>query len=295
MGHCGWLTAAGFGNATTSGPRPRRCPSIGLSKERWDIHAIRARDEDLTPRPRALGDHGRAGRNVIFLSAGAGVPEIIAEIERRWRGSSDPSATPLDTITPASGSPSSSPRRSTLRSQVVQKSATRAPRAPTPTTFRLIKSTDPGRRVRLARVRRHRSRRRGQRSSDVILFPRIVGALTSRLLFSRHLRDRPERRAGWRVSRPRDSFHHPRRGGGACKASHSAASPSVCGRSSPGARLCRGNGVAWLTRFTAPSYADADPGSIPAAPSAASCFGAGREASTPAHVDGCASRGAPLC
>ena len=59
-------------------------PSIGLSQERWDIHAIFLPEMKIdldaeAARLKAIMDE--QGNVNIFLSEGAGVPEIIAEIE----------------------------------------------------------------------------------------------------------------------------------------------------------------------------------------------------------------------
>ena len=59
-------------------------PSIGLSKERWDIHAIFVPEMKIdldaeAKRLKAIMDE--QGNVNIFLSEGAGVPEIIAEME----------------------------------------------------------------------------------------------------------------------------------------------------------------------------------------------------------------------
>lgn len=81
---CGWLTAA-------SGLSYRKwldtldfVPEIGLSRERWEIHALyvpeRSIDLDAeADRLKVIMD--TIGNVNIFLSEGAGVPEIIKEIE----------------------------------------------------------------------------------------------------------------------------------------------------------------------------------------------------------------------
>lgn len=82
--NCGWLTAAGSKEYHEWLATQEWVPSIGLTKERWDIHAIflpeMAIDIDAeATRLKAIMDEQD---NVnIFLSEGAGVPEIIAEME----------------------------------------------------------------------------------------------------------------------------------------------------------------------------------------------------------------------
>ena len=82
--HCGWLTAAGSLRYHEWLKTQEWVPSIGLSKERWDIHAIFLPEMKIdldaeAKRLKAIMDE--QGNVNIFLSEGAGVPEIIAEIE----------------------------------------------------------------------------------------------------------------------------------------------------------------------------------------------------------------------
>jgi pyrophosphate--fructose-6-phosphate 1-phosphotransferase len=59
-------------------------PSIGLSKERWAIHAVFLPETALDidgEAQRLRGVMDRVGNVNIFLSEGAGVPEIIAQME----------------------------------------------------------------------------------------------------------------------------------------------------------------------------------------------------------------------
>ena len=82
--HCGWLTAAGSLEYHNWLKTQEWVPSIGLSQERWDIHAVflpeMALDIDAeAKRLKAIMDE--QGNVNIFLSEGAGVPEIIAEME----------------------------------------------------------------------------------------------------------------------------------------------------------------------------------------------------------------------
>ena len=82
--HCGWLTAAGSLRYHEWLKTQEWVPSIGLSKERWDIHAIFLPEMKIdldaeAKRLKAIMDE--QGNVNIFLSEGAGVPEIIAEME----------------------------------------------------------------------------------------------------------------------------------------------------------------------------------------------------------------------
>lgn len=82
--HCGWLTAAAAQEYTKWTDTQEWVPSIGLSKERWSIHGVflpeMAFDLDKeAARMRTIMDE--LGNVNIFLSEGAGVPEIIAEME----------------------------------------------------------------------------------------------------------------------------------------------------------------------------------------------------------------------
>jgi len=82
--HCGWLTAAGSKCYHDWLKTQEWVPSIGLSQERWDIHAIFLPEMKIdldaeAARLKAIMDE--QGNVNIFLSEGAGVPEIIAEIE----------------------------------------------------------------------------------------------------------------------------------------------------------------------------------------------------------------------
>lgn len=82
--HCGWLTAAAADHYTKWLDTQEWVPSIGLSKERWSIHAVFLPELALdiqaeAARLRSIMDE--QGNVNIFLSEGAGVPEIIAEME----------------------------------------------------------------------------------------------------------------------------------------------------------------------------------------------------------------------
>jgi pyrophosphate--fructose-6-phosphate 1-phosphotransferase len=82
--NCGWLTAAASRDYRSWLDTQEWVPSIGLSRERWDIHAVLVPEmrpdlESEATRLRAIMDE--IGNVNIFLSEGAGVPEIIAEME----------------------------------------------------------------------------------------------------------------------------------------------------------------------------------------------------------------------
>jgi pyrophosphate--fructose-6-phosphate 1-phosphotransferase len=84
--HCGWLTAAAAKEYRAWLDSQEWNPSIGLTKERWDVHAVflpeLAIDLDgEAERLRAVMDE--LGNVNIFLSEGAGVPEIIKEMEEK--------------------------------------------------------------------------------------------------------------------------------------------------------------------------------------------------------------------
>ncbi|SEE02719.1 pyrophosphate--fructose-6-phosphate 1-phosphotransferase [Ruania alba] len=82
--HCGWLTAAAARDYRTWWAEQTWNPGLGLSQERWDVHAVLLPElkVDLqaeASRLRAIMDE--VGNVNIFLSEGAGVPEIVAELE----------------------------------------------------------------------------------------------------------------------------------------------------------------------------------------------------------------------
>ncbi len=82
--HCGWLTAAAAAEYRRWLDTQEWVPSIGLSRERWDIHAVfvpeLAVDLDAeAARLRTVMDE--VGNVNIFLSEGAGMHEIVAQLE----------------------------------------------------------------------------------------------------------------------------------------------------------------------------------------------------------------------
>ena len=82
--HCGWLTAAAAASYRTWLDTQEWVPSIGLSRERWDIHAVflpeLALDIEAEAR-RLRGVMDEIGNVNIFLSEGAGMHEIVAQLE----------------------------------------------------------------------------------------------------------------------------------------------------------------------------------------------------------------------
>ncbi|WP_062073519.1 pyrophosphate--fructose-6-phosphate 1-phosphotransferase [Demequina sediminicola] len=81
---CGWLTAAAGMKYREWLDAQRWVPEIGLMRERWDIHALYVPEMpiDLDAEAERLKSVMDENGNVnIFISEGAGVPEIIREIE----------------------------------------------------------------------------------------------------------------------------------------------------------------------------------------------------------------------
>ena len=81
---CGWLTAAAAAQYQEWHAGRQWVPSIGLTPERWDIHAVFVPEIPIdvdaeAQRLRAVMDDN--GCVNIFLSEGAGVPEIVAAME----------------------------------------------------------------------------------------------------------------------------------------------------------------------------------------------------------------------
>ena len=102
---CGWLTAATARCYQQWHSEQEWLPSIGLSPERWAIHAVYVPESEIdldaeADRLRAVMDE--VGCVNIFLSEGAGVPEIVAEMEARGaKVERDPFGhVKLDTINP---------------------------------------------------------------------------------------------------------------------------------------------------------------------------------------------------
>ncbi|HZJ39959.1 MAG TPA: pyrophosphate--fructose-6-phosphate 1-phosphotransferase, partial [Demequina sp.] len=102
---CGWLTAAASLKYREWLDTREWVPDIGLSRERWEIHAVYVPEQSIdldaeADRLRAVMES--VGNVNIFLSEGAGVPEIIKEIEEAGgKVKKDPFGhVKLDTINP---------------------------------------------------------------------------------------------------------------------------------------------------------------------------------------------------
>ncbi|AEG44560.1 pyrophosphate--fructose-6-phosphate 1-phosphotransferase [Isoptericola variabilis] len=82
--HCGWLTAAAAAEYRTWLDGQEWVPSLGLTRERWDVHAVflpeLAIDIDAEAE-RLKGVMDEIGNVNIFLSEGAGMHEIVAQLE----------------------------------------------------------------------------------------------------------------------------------------------------------------------------------------------------------------------
>ena len=81
---CGWLTAAAAAQYQEWHAGRQWVPSIGLSAERWDIHAVFVPEIPIdmdAEADRLRTVMGEIGCVNIFLSEGAGVPEIVAAME----------------------------------------------------------------------------------------------------------------------------------------------------------------------------------------------------------------------
>jgi len=81
---CGWLTAASALKYRQWLDTLDFVPEIGLSRERWEIHGLYVPEQSIdldaeAARLKAVMDE--VGNVNIFLSEGAGVPEIVKEIE----------------------------------------------------------------------------------------------------------------------------------------------------------------------------------------------------------------------
>lgn len=82
--NCGWLAAATTRKYREWLTTQEWVPSIGLSKERWDVHAVYVPemapnlDMEAVRLKKVMDEIGNVN---IFISEGAGVPEIIHEME----------------------------------------------------------------------------------------------------------------------------------------------------------------------------------------------------------------------
>ncbi|WP_297742033.1 pyrophosphate--fructose-6-phosphate 1-phosphotransferase [uncultured Tessaracoccus sp.] len=82
--HCGWLTAATAQKYHEWVDEQQWLPEIGLSKEAWDIHAVFVPEGhiDIAKEAERLNKvMDEVGNVTIFLSEGAGLDSIVAEME----------------------------------------------------------------------------------------------------------------------------------------------------------------------------------------------------------------------
>ena len=82
--HCGYLTAQASADYRSWVEKQDWVPSAGLMKERWDVHAVYLPEIEInldTEAERLRGIMDEFGNVNIFLSEGAGVDEIVAELE----------------------------------------------------------------------------------------------------------------------------------------------------------------------------------------------------------------------
>ncbi len=82
--HCGWLTAATAAEYRKWLDRQEWLPEIGLSREAWDVHAVYVPEAvfDLRAEAERLNTvMDSVGNVTIFLSEGAGVDTIVAELD----------------------------------------------------------------------------------------------------------------------------------------------------------------------------------------------------------------------
>lgn len=85
---CGWLTAATARSYRQSLDKRQLLPQIGLAKERLDVHAVYIPEVsvDLEKEAARLKEILEKTDNVnIFISEGAGVKDIVAEMERQGK------------------------------------------------------------------------------------------------------------------------------------------------------------------------------------------------------------------
>src|SRR5690606_36506718 len=82
--HCGWLTAAAAVEYRKWLDQQEWVPSLGLTRERWDVHAVFVPELPLdieAEATRLRGVMDEIGNVNIFLSEGAGMHEIVAQLE----------------------------------------------------------------------------------------------------------------------------------------------------------------------------------------------------------------------
>ncbi|WP_425309275.1 pyrophosphate--fructose-6-phosphate 1-phosphotransferase [Ammonicoccus fulvus] len=82
--NCGWLTAATAKAYRDWLDTREWLPEFGLSREAWDVHGVYVPEDhiDLAAEAKRLNEiMDRVGNVTIFLSEGAGVEDIVAEME----------------------------------------------------------------------------------------------------------------------------------------------------------------------------------------------------------------------
>jgi pyrophosphate--fructose-6-phosphate 1-phosphotransferase len=82
--HCGWLTAAAAAEYRKWLDTQEWVPGIGLTRERWDVHAVFVPECTIdieAEAARLRGVMDELGNVNIFLSEGAGTHEIVAQLE----------------------------------------------------------------------------------------------------------------------------------------------------------------------------------------------------------------------
>ena len=87
--HCGWLTAATAQAYRDWLDTREWLPEIGLSREAWDVHGVYVPEAvfDLEAEAGRLQEvMDRVGSVNLFISEGAGLDTIVAELERLRRG-----------------------------------------------------------------------------------------------------------------------------------------------------------------------------------------------------------------
>jgi pyrophosphate--fructose-6-phosphate 1-phosphotransferase len=125
--HCGWLTAAAAQAYREWLDTRNWLPESGLSREAWEIHGVYVPEAvfDLETEAKRLKETmGRVGSVNLFISEGAGLETILAELERSGEDvPRDPFGhVKMDTINPGNWFASKFAERLDARKVMVQKS-----------------------------------------------------------------------------------------------------------------------------------------------------------------------------
>ena len=125
--HCGWLTAAAAQAYREWLDTRNWLPEIGLSREAWEIHGVYVPEAvfDLETEAKRLKETmGRVGSVNLFISEGAGLETILAELERSGEDvPRDPFGhVKMDTINPGNWFASKFAEQLDARKVMVQKS-----------------------------------------------------------------------------------------------------------------------------------------------------------------------------